>query len=87
MKIEVFTFLIVISFIAAKREISKMPINNRINNLEYSHIRRYYIATKTNECYQNKNQFLSKNAKQNRPRTKEFANNDSIYLIFNNRQN
>ena len=30
-------------------EISKMPINNRINNLEYSHIRRYYIATKTNE--------------------------------------
>ena len=30
-------------------EISKMPINNRINNLEYSHIRRYYIATMTNE--------------------------------------
>ena len=40
---------IVTSFIAAKMEISKMPINNRINNLEYSHIRRYYIATMTNE--------------------------------------
>ena len=40
---------IVTSFIAAKMEISKMAINNRINNLEYSHIRRYYIATMTNE--------------------------------------
>ena len=40
---------IVTSFITAKMEISKMPINNRINNLECSHIRRYYIATKTNE--------------------------------------
>ena len=40
---------IVTSFITAQMEISKMPINNRINNLEYSHITRYYTATKINE--------------------------------------
>ena len=39
----------VTSFITAQMEISKIPINNRINNLEYSHIMRYYTATKINE--------------------------------------